>query len=76
MGLFDFLKKKKKPEAIPENGPEELLELGVDPAGIDPPETRYTQEYSDYLHSLEDAEETRSMPEGEAAGSPGEDPGE
>ncbi len=76
MGLFDFLKKKKKPEAGPEDEAAQLLELGVDPEGIDPPETRYTQEYSDYLHSLEDAEETRSMPEGEAAGSPGEDPGE
>ena len=51
MGLFDFLKRKKKTgEAAPEA--DALLDLNdVDPAMIDPPETRYTQEYQDFLYA-------------------------
>ena len=55
MGLFDFLKRKKKTgEAAPEA--DALLDLNdVDPAMIDPPETRYTQEYQDFLAQQEAA---------------------
>ena len=55
MGLFDFLKRKKKTgEAAPEA--DALLDLSdVDPAAIDPPETRYTQEYQDFLAQQEAA---------------------
>lgn len=55
MGLFDFLKRKKKTgEAAP--GADALLDLDdVDPAMIDPPETRYTQEYQDFLAQQEAA---------------------
>ncbi len=55
MGLFDFLKRKKKTgEAAPEA--DALLDLNdVDPAAIDPPETRYTQEYQDFLAQQESA---------------------
>ena len=59
MGLFDFLKRKKK-EA--EAAPGEVLSLDdVDPSAIDPPETRYTQEYQDYLA----AQEASSLPRSE-----------
>ena len=54
MGLFDFLKRKKKPQ---ETAPEELIDIGsADLSGIEPPETRYTQEYRDFLASQEAAE--------------------
>ena len=55
MGLFDFLKsKKKKDEAAAENEPGGVTELDTSElAGIDPPETRYTQEYQDFLASQE-----------------------
>ena len=55
MGLFDFLKRKKKTgEAAPAAAA--LLDLNdVDPAMIDPPETRYTQEYQDFLAQQEAA---------------------
>ena len=55
MGLFDFLKsKKKKDEAAAENEPGGVTELDTSElAGIDPPETRYTQEYRDFLASQE-----------------------
>ncbi len=79
MGLFDFLKsKKKKGETVPETEGGELLELGGDPAGIDPPETRYTQEYQDFLASRE-ADERNVAPAGEAcadAGALAEEPAE
>ena len=63
MGLFSFLKrKKKKPD--PETEPEELLmldEAGLE--GIDPPETRYTQEYQDFLAAQEAGENAGELPE-------------
>ena len=47
MGLFDFLKRKKKEKKA---APDKVLSLDdVDPSAIDPPETRYTQEYQDFL---------------------------
>ena len=62
MGLFDFLKRKKKKEADPENEIADTEELGViDPPEIEPPETRYTQEYQDFLKSQEQAEEDREL---------------
>ena len=63
MGLFSFLKRKKKKPA-PETEPEELLpldEAGLE--GIDPPETRYTQEYQDFLASQEAGENAGELPE-------------
>ena len=54
MGLFDFLKKKKGKES-PENEKGEVTALDFDPGEIDPPETRYTQEYADFLASREAA---------------------
>lgn len=58
MGLFDFLKRKKKPqETAPEAEPEALIDIGgADLSGIEPPETRYTQEYRDFLAEREAAE--------------------
>lgn len=58
MGLFDFLKsKKKKGEAAPEGGAAEVQRLDdVESSGIEPPETRYTQEYQDYLAAQETAQ--------------------
>ncbi len=66
MGFFDFLKpkKKKKSETAADAAADAVMELEVDPADIDPPETRYTQEYRDFLASQE-AEE--------AVGKPGEE---
>ena len=62
MGLFDFLKKKKKSEAIPGNEAADADQLGViAPPEIEPPETRYTQEYQDFLKSQEQAEEDREL---------------
>ena len=62
MGLFDFLKKKKKNEADPVNETADTEELGViDPPEIEPPETRYTQEYKDFLTSQEQAEKDREL---------------
>ena len=58
MGLFDFLKsKKRKKEPVPEAGTEEVIDLGdVEQLEIDAPETRYTQEYQDFLAAQEAAE--------------------
>ena len=64
MGLFGFLKRKKKAAAASEGDSDGLLTLGGVPEGIEPPETRYTQEYADFLASQEDA------------GERGEDPGD
>ena len=62
MGLLDFLKSKKRKK---ESG--EVLSLGdVDSLEIDPPETRYTQEYRDFLASREAAEKGPA----DAAGDP------
>lgn len=57
MGLFDFWKKRKKKAAAAAEAAETADLSGVDPAEIVPPETRYTQEYKDFLASRE-AEET------------------
>ena len=64
MGLFDFLKKKKKAEAAEESengGFLPLDETGLE--GIDPPETRYTQEYRDFLDAQEAGENAVKQPE-------------
>ncbi len=60
MGFFDFLKSKKK-KAEAEKA--EVLGLEVDPADIDPPETRYTEEYQEFL----EAQEAGELPEEENA---------
>ena len=66
MGFFDFLKsKKKKAEAEAEKA--EVLGLEVDPAGIDPPETRYTEEYREFLETQETGERSGELPEVENA---------
>ena len=54
MGLFDFLKRKKKTECDPAQETEELLDVSqADLSGFEPPETRYTQEYRDFLAEQE-----------------------
>ena len=55
MGLFDFWKKRKKKAAAAAAAEAAATAdlSGVDPAEIVPPETRYTQEYKDYLASRE-----------------------
>ena len=63
MGLFDFLKKKKKDEPAPQEETPGVTELGFDPSEIDPPETRYTQEYQDFLASREAGERCAEAPE-------------
>ena len=64
MGLFDFLKRKKKKEEA-EAEAEQVMELDdSELQGIEPPETRFTDEYKEYLASLEKAE--YDTPEDEA----------
>ena len=66
MGFFDFLKsKKKKAEAEAEKA--EVLPLEMDPADIDPPETRYTEEYREFLETQEAGERSGELPEEENA---------
>ena len=73
MGFFDFLKsKKKKAEAEAEKA--EVLGLEVDPADIDPPETRYTEEYREFLENRETAERNAALPDEENAPAPKELP--
>ncbi len=64
MGVFDFLKsKKKKEKAVSRIEAENLLDLNdVDLSGAEPPESRYTQEYQDFL-----AEQERAAQRSEAA---------
>ena len=63
MGLFDFLKKKKKKE---EPAPDAVAALNTDMLeGIEPPETRYTQEYKDFLASQEQEARCGEAPEEE-----------
>lgn len=61
MGLFDFLKSKKKkgePGPAPENDADVLAGLDdVDLSGLEQPETRYTREYQEFLASQETAEQ-------------------
>ena len=68
MGWFDFLKRKKKgAQAAPESEAEELGRLDdVDPAMIDPPESRYTEEYQDFLAEQEAAGARESAAEEES----------
>lgn len=69
MGLFDFLKrKKKKADAAEESESAVVLpleETGLE--GIDPPETRYTQEYKEFLDAQEAGENTGAQPEEDGA---------
>ena len=60
MGFFDFLKKKKKEEPAPDA----VAALNTDMLeGIEPPETRYTREYKDFLASQEQEERSVEAPE-------------
>ena len=65
MGLFDFLKrKKKKADAAEESESAVVLPLeesGLE--GIDPPETRYTQEYKEFLDAQEAGENAGAQSE-------------
>lgn len=62
MGFFDFLKKKKKEEPAPDA----VTALNTDMLeGIEPPETRYTREYKDFLASQEQEERCGEAPEEE-----------
>ena len=53
MGLFDFLKRKKRDgEYAPEEAPAAPISIDdADLSAFDPPETRYTQEDKDFLAS-------------------------
>ena len=61
MGLFDFFRRKKKDqEEAQTTGAGPLCSLDdVDPAAIVPPETRYTQEYQDFLAAQEASSPTQ-----------------
>ena len=67
MGLIAFLKSKfgkNKEEKKTEN--DVVMTLKADPADIDPPETRFTEEYKDFLESQENVVTlTREMPAAE-----------
>lgn len=57
MGLFDFFRKKKTGDPAASEA-EALQSLdGADLSGVEPCETRYTQEYQDYLAAQEAAGE-------------------
>ena len=72
MGLFDaFRSKKKKQDDISAGETDGLLHLDdVGRSGIDPPETRYTQEYQEFLASMEAAEGCDAPSEAERGGAP------
>lgn len=66
MGLLDFFRtRKKKKELAARSVPERLMvDLNdVDPAAINPPETRFTQEYKDFLASQGAIDRTGDRPE-------------
>ncbi len=66
MGLLDFFRtRKKKKELAARSAPERLVvDLNdVDPAAINPPETRFTQEYKDFLASQGAIDRTGDRPE-------------
>ena len=61
MGLFDFLRRKKKNKnAEIERSMPATLE-GFDPSTVVPPDTRYTQEYHDFLAAQEAAGQGRNL---------------
>lgn len=65
MGLFDFLKskKKKREDAAKKEAAESMRLDEVDLSGVEPTETRYTQEYQDYLAAQEAAEKSAAPAE-------------
>ena len=67
MGFFDFLKsKKKKQDEVSNTDAEAVIQLdGSELAGLEPPETRFTEEYREFLASQETGE--RSAPPADAA---------
>ena len=64
MGLFSFLKRKREQKKeVPE--PEAPMDLtGIDLSGAETLETRYTQEYQDFL-ARQEAEAARGDVQGE-----------
>ncbi len=62
MGLFDFLKsKKKRRKKAAGSEADGVMRLdAVDLSGTEPIETRYTQEYQDFLASQEAAAKEKS----------------
>lgn len=59
MGLFDFLKRKKKADEAAGG----TIDLGADALpGVDPTETRFTQEYREFLEEQEKAESEKVPP--------------
>ena len=63
MGLFDFLKRKKKRAEAAQEEAENTIDFSeADLSTVDPPETRFTQEYQDFLETqqAEAAKETAS----------------
>ena len=75
MGLFDFLRSKKRRKKKAAGGEaENTMRLdGVDLAGVEPTETRYTQEYQDYL-AQQEAERKPEAPAGEERSTASEPP--
>ena len=72
MGFFDFLKSKKRKQAEAEAAAQaEVQALEVDPSEIDPPETRFTEEYREFLETQEAAQRS-AAPTAEEL--PGEEP--
>ena len=61
MGFFDFLKSKKKKAEVAARV-EKMQRLDdVDPAEINPPETRFTEEYREFLETLEADEPCKTI---------------
>ena len=62
MGWFDFLKsRKKKNESAPKSETELVGLDNADLSGIEPPETRFTEEYREFLEE-QDAAGSRTDP--------------
>ena len=80
MGLFDFFRNMRKKRKIEDTGIERSLPQtldGFDPNAVTPPDTRYTQEYQDFLAAQEAGGQNRELSGTAGAESPaGETPEE
>ena len=61
MGLFDFLKRKKKKKNVEIERSMPVTLDGFDPSTVVPPDTRYTQEYQEFLAAQEAAGQKREL---------------
>ena len=79
MGLFDFFRRKKKMKKIEETGTERSLPQtldGFDPNTVTPPDTRYTQEYQDFLAAQEAGGQNRELSDDSGTDAVAESPAE